>query len=253
MRTILILLVSLFCLPAHAESLWGSQGFGAFSAALTPASPETLKKVTSNYWPELQRRGGLDLTKVRRVTFKDIDPVLERAARQGLGTLDLFTQKELADPLSIALLLDAPTLQRINEKYDLSSVWMISACSLDMANRPLAMTHMIVGQGKLIIGYPFESSVEVMEAGESLHYRYEPFIEARIVNSQGQQGLFDVKTLNSPSGEFAPFEGPMGASINSFEIKDNAIVVNYRLGLEQQAHTQRKPITFKHARLALLD
>lgn len=247
---LVLMLIHLCGVGAHADGLWGPQGFRSYGNGLPVASEESLKKVTKAYWETLRSRSDLDLKRVRVARFEDIDPVLDRASQAGLGTLDLFTQKELADPASAALLLDGPTLRRIGQKYDLSSLWMISARTLLPDHRTLSMDYMIVGQGKLIIGYPYESKVEVINDGKPYEYRYEPYLEARVVNGPGKQGLFNIRVLTSPAGEFQSFQGPMGASINALQVDNDTVVVNYTLGFDQDARTRRTPITLKRAEIA---
>ncbi len=244
------LLVFALSPAALAAEFWGPQGYPGFTSGLQPASERTLQRATKNYRTVLQQRAGLDLAKIRVATFKDIDPLLARAAQSGLGTLDLFTQKELADPSAMALLLDGSTLRQIDAKYHLSGAWMISTRTLLPDHRAMNMDYMIVGQSRLIIGYPYEAPVEVMEEGKPLEYRYEPFIEARIVNSGLQRGLFDIKVLSNPAAEFLAFQGPMGAELRSFRLEDNSVVVNYRLGVDQQVHTDKTPIVIKPTHLA---
>lgn len=235
---------------AQAAGLWGPQGFGGFSSGLEAASEAALKKATKDYWTVLQHRTGLQLERIRVATFTDIDSLLARAIQGGLGTLELFSQKELADPSAPALLLEGSTLRRIDAKYDLSGAWMISARTQAPDHRPMNMDYMIVGQGKLIIGYPYESSVEVIEEGRPMEYRYEPYIEADIVNSGSRHGLFEIKTLNDPAADFLTFQGPMGATIKSFQLEGNAVLVNYSLGFDQQAHSDKTPIVLRHTHMA---
>lgn len=247
----LALLLIMACSPvAHAVDLWGPQGFAGFSNALPAATESSLRDATRNYWPVLQHRAGLDPVRIRVAKFKDIDPLLDRASRSALGTLELFTQKDLADPSARSLFLDGATLRQIDAKYSLNGIWMISARTLQPDHRPMRMDYMIVGQGRLIIGYPYESPVEIMDEGKSLEYRYEPFLEANIVNNGARSGLFGIRALNNPAGEFLPFRGPMGAIVQSLQVEGDAVVVNYHLGFDRQAHSDKTPIVVKPTHLA---
>jgi len=250
-RTVFLsLTIALSSATTHAADLWGPQGFTGFTSGLQTASQDVLRETAKSYCATLQQRTDLDLSRVRVATFRDIDPILRRATQHGWGTLDLFTQKELADKTAVALLLDERTLRQIDEKYDLNGAWLISARTLLTDHRPISMDYLIVGQGKLIIGYPYESAVEVIEEGKPLDYRYEPFIEASIVNDQARRGLFDLKALNSPTGEFLSFEGPMGASVKSFQLEDRSILVNYTLGIDQESQAAKTPIVLKRTSVA---
>jgi hypothetical protein len=249
-RNLLALFSILACNPsAEAASLWGPNGYQALAAGLRAASESDLKSATKAYWCVIRERSGLDTSRVRIATFKDIDPVLSAALQSGLGSLDLFTQRELADPSAPALLLDRSTLGQIDAKFDLRGVWLISANTSSPDHRAVPMDYLIVGQGKLIIGYPLEVAVVVFEDGKPLEYRYEPFIEADIRNTGIQQGLFNVKALNKPdpAADFLPFMGPMGAELASFQVTGRSVQVQYRLGIERQTQADRTPIALKGA------
>lgn len=101
---------------------------------------------------------------------------------------------------------------------------------------------MLVGQGRLIVGYPFSSPVEIFDEGKTMEYRYEPLITAKIVHSVASRGLFEVETLTSPSDSFQPFQGPMGASIKSYAVHGDKILVTYSLVVEQETQAPKKSI-----------
>lgn len=100
----------------------------------------------------------------------------------------------------------------------------------------------IVGQGQLIIGYPFGGTVEVVNEGDRVEFLYEPLIRASIINRPGERGLFDLRTLARPKREFQPFRGPMGAAIQSYAVEGKNIVVSYHLVIDQEVATPQKPI-----------
>jgi hypothetical protein len=243
---LLKMLVGLYLLLAgflsQASEVWGEKGYHHFVDSLPKASPEALDQITNNYDSVLTERLKIQGDKVRLASFKDIDPVLRRAVEGKMGVLDLFSLKDLADPSAHALLLDAETLKSIEGKYNLSSIFMINPKSV-LPHRPsMTMQYMLVGQGRLIVGYPFSSPVEIVDDGKTMEYRYEPLITAKIVHSGAKRGLFQVETLNSPSDGFQPFQGPMGASIKSYAIHGDKILVTYSLVIEQETQAPRKSI-----------
>ena len=235
---------------SHASEVWGEKGYYHFVEGLPKASPEALDQITMDYDSVLIERLKIQGDKVRLASFKDIDPVLHRAVEGKMGILELFSLKDLADPSGHALLLDAETLKSIERKYNLNSIFMITPKSA-LPHRPLmSMQYMLVGQGRLIIGYPFSSPVEIVDDGKTMEYRYEPLITAKIVHSGAARGLFQVETLTSPLEGFQPFQGPMGASIKSYAVKGDQILVTYSLVIEQETQAPKKSIVMWHKTMA---
>lgn len=221
-----------------------------FSADLPKASPDSLKKITKAFWPFVQTRSGLAADRLKLVSFDRIDPVLKRAVDDRMGILDLFTMAEFANPSAPALVLDAQTLRSIDDKYDLWSVWQLSTKPLAKDKPLLTMDYMIVGQGKLIIGYPFAAPVEVHDEGKAFEVTYEPLIRADIINTPASRGLHAIATLNADAMDLQPFRGPMSASIKSYEIQGDRIVVTYNAIIDQQSLVRRKPISLKNKSVA---
>jgi len=228
------------------SDFWGDRGYHYFIERLPNVSSEEMNRLTSHYSDDIVMRMGLDINHLRTPGFSDLDPVLNRAAKQGLGILDLFTLEEFSASSSTALLIDGETLEAINKRYDLNSVWVILAESKLPDHRPIKMSYLILGQGKLIIGYPHRAPVDVVVDGEAMEYQYNPFITAKVVNEGDHVGLFAVKTLDSPKGPFGSFHGPMGSVIVSYEVKGDSILVTYNLLVDQQTTVDKKPIVVKH-------
>jgi len=249
-----ILLVAVFtaCAPiTHAAELRGSLGFVQLCERLPAATKQRLAEAAKEYLPILESRSHLNLNAIKVARFADIDPVLARAVRQGMGTLEVFTQAELGRLGSCALLLDRETLAAIDAKYALHGVWQLAAPAAHGTLEDFRMDYLIVGQGHLVIGYPGEAEVPVEDdSGEQRHYRYEPYICADIINAGPTRGLFDVMTLASPNGKFRPFEGPFGAEIHSFQMVGNAVLVKYTWGVDQDRRARKAPIAFKASNIA---
>jgi hypothetical protein len=231
--------------PASASGLWGEGGFEAFSESLPEANRALIEKTLGPEWTEVVIKTGLDPLHVRTPDFQQIDAVLERAVREKYGILELFTDAELANTQAPALLLQGAVLDRIDAKYDLSSVWMLSTQPKGGAHEVLRMKYMIVGQGILVVGYPHSAPVEILDEGKALEYQYEPVINAKIVNTPGTRGLFSVRTLSSPTEGYSDFKGPMGVSIRSYQVKGSKIKVDYHLVIDQDTEANKKPIVIR--------
>lgn len=242
---ILLFLLHVLSYSVHAKSLWGDGGFSAFSESLPHADPKVVLQSLGREWTNVIYKTGLEPSRVHKADFTHINAVLEHAVATKLGILELFTAGELADPKGPALLLDSDALQKIDAKYDLSSVWMLSAKPKESGTSSLKMSFMIVGQGILIMGYPHPATVEILDEGKLLEYQYESLISANIVNAPKSRGLFSVRALASPTEDFSDFKGPMGVSIRGFEVKGSNIRVAYHLVIDQETEVSKKPIIIR--------
>lgn len=245
-NSIYILALSLILGPQSlASEIWGEGGFDTFSDRLPLVDASELSKNLGKQWTDVIFKTGVETTQILKADFASIDPVLERAAHEKLGILDLFTGKDLANPKARALFLDEKVLAKIDAKYNLFSVFMLSTNPKDKPKETLRMRYMIVGSGLLIVGYPHAAPVEIIDDGKLLEYQYEPIIQADIIHNAQTRGLFSVRTLPSPSPEFRDFKGPMGVSIRSYEINGNMIRVGYKLVLDQETQVPKKPIELR--------
>ena len=231
--------------PAQATSIWGDGGFHQFSASLTHADPIKMEQSLGRDWTQVITRCGLDPRRIQKADWPHIDAVLQHSVQANLGILELFTSSELADPREPALILDEALLQQIDAKYDLSSVWMLTAKTQGSIPGKMNMRFMMVGQGVLILGYPHPAIVEIQDDGKDFLYEYESVISAKIVHTAKTRGLFGIRTLPSPHEEFNDFKGPMGVSIRSYEVKGDQIRVEYHLVVDQVTEVAKKPIKIR--------
>lgn len=231
---------------ATAASLWGQDGFPAFCNRLDLVPPEKLAPHVGGYLQDIQGRAPVSLNKIRAANFGDMEPLLARAARLDWGVLEVFTQKEFANPDGCILFLDQQTLAEIHKKYNLHGVWQIEATLADATNRTMNMRYMIVGQGRLIIGYPQAATVEISD-GDAVtgKYNYPPYLSARIENSPQAQGLFEIRTLKEPGAEFEPFVGPYGVEIRALQLDGRDILVKYTWGIDQKRRARNVPIALR--------
>lgn len=238
--------LNLFILTsAHATSIWGDGGFNGFTNTLPHADRQGVEQTLGHEWSDVIFKIGFEPNRIKKADFAHIDAVLERAVKAKLSVLDLFTMGELSDSRSFALLLDAEVLQHIDSKYDLSSVWMLSAKTKENPARILKMRYLIVGQGTLLMGYPHPATVEILDEGQQMEYRYESLILAKIINNDQNRGLFSVRSLTSPADNFGDFKGPMGVSIQGYEVQGSNIRVTYHLVVDQETTVTKKPIIIR--------
>ena len=242
-RTRLFLILVLQGSLVQADGFWGKQGFQGFCDQLPQVSEATLSKELGDYFAKLRTEESLTLSAVRQVSDTDMTRLLSSAARSGWGILEMFTQKELANTRGCALWLDQATLAQIDRKFDLRAVWQIEARLSGHDTEFMNMRYMVVGQGRLIIGYPRAAEIEIND-GDAIsgRYNYAPYLSARIEHSASSRGLFEIRTLNAPGDGFESFIGPYGVAVNSMQLVGQRILVRYTFGFEQERLTKNLPI-----------
>ena len=229
---------------AQAADFWGDNGFKGFCDRL-PALPESvMTKELGGYFPTLRAEESLTLSAIRQVDEAGMSKLLLSAARSGWGMLETFTQKELSDAHGCALWLDQATLAQINRKFNLHALWQIVARLSGNSTETISMRYMIVGQGRLIIGYPRAAEIEIND-GDAIsgRYNYAPYISARIEHADTSRGLFGIRTLTVAGKGFEPFIGPYGVAVTALKLEGQHILVKYTLGFEQERLTKNLPIT----------
>ena len=112
------------------------------------------------------------------------------------------------------------------------------------------MEFLLLGHGKLIVGYPKDAWVKLPEYAIQAHYK--SYTSMRVEQQKTQRGLFAMRTLSKPDAEFdsflearAPFIGiAWPIQIHSLAMGVGGPVVGYRLfGVEKQEQRRKLPIT----------
>ena len=65
------------------------------------------------------------------------------------------------------------------------------------------MEFLLVGHGKLIVGYPKDAWVTLPEYAIQAHYK--SYTSMRVDQQKTQRGLFEMRTLSKPHAEFDSF------------------------------------------------
>lgn len=239
----------LFCIAqalaptVQAQDLWSPDDLKALCNSLEPVTPSTVKQSLGPYQAILHNADRVPPASLRRVKFTDIEPLLTLAAQHHWGALEVFSQPAFADSKGCALLLDRGTLAEVHKHFDLHAVWQIAATLADDASKTLPMNYMIVGSGRLVVGYPRAATVAIADGeATSGNYDYVPYFSARIENSAHGRGLFDIRALSDPRGEFGAFTGPYGAQIQQLTLNEGDIMVKFTLGLDQERRARNVAI-----------
>ena len=141
----------------HADSLWRGDEFIDFCKTLRVPEKGTLESSFGAYLSVIEHREKMDLTKIVFADVNHITPLLMRANELHWSALDFFTMSEFAAKSPCLIMLDKKSLVAISRAFDLHGLWMTSASSLSSKDDDTVMEFILVGDGRLIIGYAKEA------------------------------------------------------------------------------------------------
>lgn len=248
MRTVAASLFLVLAATAHAADIWGSSRLDVLCAEFPVVSRDALQLALGGHFDAVVQREGVDPARVHRVDPAGLAPVLQRAAALGVGPLDLFSDPQFAADGPCVLFLDETTLAAVDRQFDIHGLWMVRATVAGEPDAPLAMRYMLLGRGRLIVGYPRHATVQVADYPIFTgRYDYQPYMALDIVATPERRAHVGLRTLHEPSGVFQPFVGPLGAAIREFELGGDGILVRYRVlgGVEREMQVRHPPISLR--------
>jgi hypothetical protein len=232
-RALQVGLISIFAnswqgaVSAAEETLWPVAEAAAFCAALPPINDTQLQAALGEYAGVVQQVAPASLQNLKRLDIAAINSLVERAVSQGWGVLELITDKNNLVGGACSMLMEADTLQQVDARYNLHSLWMINA-PLDGAVLPLRF--LLFGEGKLVLGYPRSAVVKVSDYDFSGgKYAYTPLVMAVLRNTAVERGLTDIQVMAAPQDELGSFKGPRGSSVHAMLLQGDVIHVRYSL------------------------
>ena len=213
---------------ANADSqFWQKGEFSRFCQALETPEPQTLSQILGEFNPLAKRDINGKTDKIRIVTFDKVKPKLDQAVQDKMSILQLFTLKEYAEDDHCLLLYNQDTLKRISDNYKLHGVWMTNAPIKDSHDKYLPMKFLLIGHGKLIIGYPDNEEVEVKDYKVgSENYNYTKYTSMDIVHDGSDIALKNIKTRKRPNSNPGEFIGPLNTAINSISLESRRVRIN---------------------------
>ena len=235
---------------AKSATLWTENEFSEFCNALETVTPEQMEAVTGDFSSIISNLLQGNPNKLKRVPYDKTKDKLTKAAELKLSVLELFTHKEYIDKNGCMLVYDHDTLAKINEKFDMHGVWMIKAPYTDESGRHqfLEMQFLLVGLGKMIIGYPGNQTVTVndYEVSGSNRYDYTRYTEMDIINNDGKRGFKNITTRELPKNKGSGFfQGPINANILSMKLSGTEIEIKCKIGISFHKYVRNIPISLR--------
>jgi len=226
MKFLILLLISSLTISASQAGLFKPEDFNSFCQK---AKSFTQKEIAAELGSRLSllKKDGINIGHLKRIDLNTISNIINKSISLGHGALEFFTDIEFAKNNSCVFFLSKDLLKLVYQKFTLHGLWMINA-PLNGGDS-LKMDFLIVGDSKLIIGYPKKETIKVLDYNfYTGKFVYTKYMSMDIVNRPGVRGLFNIKSFDERRGKLRPFKGPMSASINSLSIKGNKILIKYQ-------------------------
>jgi hypothetical protein len=223
---------------------------------LPPSSATAVEAALGVAAPALRAREHVDFGTYRLASAEAAECVMQRAAELRLDIPQLFTDRRFGLAGGLAIVIDRRGLADIDRLFDLHSLFPTAATTTH--GRTLHMQFLLVGNGRLIIGYDGSGSFESKEAAFHVFggkYQIQPLIRMD-VEVLGHRAFAHMATLSridliSPYGDFV---GPMGSKVHGLVVTPAGMSVQaempwWLLGLERSlrvrgpAISRRRPLT----------
>jgi len=177
----------------------------------------------------------LDLEKLYFASYKEVEELLDQAAKESIDSLTLFTLPLLQDPKGVAIIFNQELLRRVNKNFNFHGLFNISVPSVEDGSA-VEMKFLVIGQGKFIVGYDRNAKIKNSDynyATGMYDYR-ELFIMDAKKDSKGNPCLINIKALSKPDGKVQWMKGPFNVDIHSLIITSDSngqskILIQYDL------------------------
>lgn len=211
-----------------SNDLWSDEEFDAFCRSSNPVATNNLQTSLRGYFRVVKEDEGMDLSKIKLPTFEALSSILSKAIQLNWSALELFTDRRFTRGNPCIIFLDSRMLQQVDAKYDLHPLWMINPPIGSNDKQKLAMEYLLLGDGKLIVGYPRGATVKVRDYDIATgRYAYQPYTSMDIIHDRNARGLFHIHVRERPTEEPSPFMGPLLSKISAMEVVGGDILVHY--------------------------
>jgi hypothetical protein len=210
-----------------------------FLQQLVKASREESSRVFGKYRTVIAAE--VDYEKLYVVSYTEVADLLSQAAKESIDALTLFTLPILQKQNGVAIVFDEELLRRVNKNFNFHGLFSISIPAEEI-DATVKMKFLIIGQGKFIVGYDRNAKIKHPDYGFATgYYDYrELFIMDAGKDSQGNPGLFNIKSLSAPDGKRQSMKGPLNVDVRSLTLiaasdRQRKILIHYELfGIKQK-------------------
>ncbi|MFC1845251.1 hypothetical protein ACFLZ5_10770 [Thermodesulfobacteriota bacterium] len=190
----------------------------------------------------------VDMERLYFTTYQGLIDLLDLAVKESIDVLTLFTLPVLQEKANKAIVLDKDILIQLNKHYNLHGLFLISKHSADDDSK-VQMNFLVTGQGKLIIGYDRNAVIKHPDYFFATgRYDYQKlFVMDAKTDDNGNYGIFNIKGLVSPTGNYNWMKGPLNVNIRSLSLVPGSenrknILVQYDLLGSRNKTVGRIPI-----------
>lgn len=228
--TVLACWVAGIC-PTEGDESRFSDHIELFMDLLKPLHLSQPTEIFNDYYPIIYRE--INTENLYVAYPEQIYGLLDKAVSESVDVLTLFTHP--AVHREKALLIRKKTLHLIDHYYDLHAIFLLSCPSIS-EDTMIRMNFLVVGQGKLIIGYDKNTRIKHPDYPFATgRYDYQKFFMMDAgTDDQGNIGLFDIRGLSNSNDRFEPMKGPLNAAVKSLSLifdsmGNKEILVKYKM------------------------
>lgn len=188
-----------------------------FYEHLIKLSESESKNIFKEYEPAIAKE--VDMARLYFTTYQGLIDLLDLAVKESIDVLTLFTLPVLQEQANKAIVLDKDILIQLNKHYNLHGLFLISKHSADDDSK-VQMNFLVTGQGKLIIGYDKNAVIKHPDYFFATgRYDYQKlFVMDAKTDDNGNCGIFNIKGLASPTGNYNWMKGPLNVNIRSLSL-----------------------------------
>jgi hypothetical protein len=255
---VLVLVLASCPRPARAQApLLTDAELSVFKARLLPASSAAaVESALAAAGPVVRAREQVDFGTYRLASAEAAECVMQRAADLHLDIPQLFTDRRFGVGGGLAIVIDRRRLVEVDRLFDMHSLFPTAAATTD--DRTLHMQFLLVGNGRLVIGYDGSATFEQRESAFHVYggkYELQPLIRMDVEVAR-QRAFTHVATLSRLDGAlpYGDLVGPMGAKLHAVVLTPKGMAVQaampwWLLGIERDlrvrgpAIARRTPLT----------
>jgi hypothetical protein len=212
-------------------------------------APAQVTADLGNYQPRVIA-DGVDLNRVYVANGDAVECVLARAAAHRQNVARLFTEGIFLAKQRFSILIEAHSLADAAREFDFHSPFPITTPLRDGGTAH--MTFMLVGQGKLVLGYDRPGTYTHPDPEYSINglngYDLSRYIQMDILgDGASQRSLSNVRVADSPGEPLREFLGPGDFALDRLTLVGSAVAVTVSGSFFSRllAHVFSSPITPK--------
>jgi hypothetical protein len=206
---------------ARAESLLNAADLGWLTSRLAPRDAARTRAALGPHADAALAGETLNTEEIRVLPLGPAECLVQRAADHHLNAAQLFSDPMFAAGGPLAVTVEASTIRRLDADFDLHSLFFSSG--KDTGGKRIDMVLLVVGNGRLIVGYDHGGKVHHPDTAYQLYtgnYEFAPLFKMSFTVDAVARRFTQIRVTDRLVSPFAsaPFVGPYNAEIQAFTV-----------------------------------